>query len=147
MLYRKGLILHFELLYSNKNNFIGTLHIVLFLKIDLKLSFYYKKLIEHFWQVYSIRSSRTSAGFHLLVRLIGVNKGRHVTLKYSSILIKVSRKHRIFVQSFARWLRLFTCWCILHWLSTNTFLSKCNFYDNFSEFTIIDFALSSLTHG
>ena len=25
----------------------------------------------------------------------------------------------IFVQSFARWSRLFICWCILHWLSTN----------------------------
>ena len=29
----------------------------------------------------------------LLVKLIGVNKGRHVTLKYFNILIKVSRKH------------------------------------------------------
>ena len=39
----------------------------------------------------------------VLVKLIGVNKGRRVTLKYFSILIKVSRKHRlIFVQSFAR---------------------------------------------
>ena len=27
----------------------------------------------------------------------------------------------IFVQSFARWSRLFICWCILHWLSTNMF--------------------------
>ena len=34
---------------------------------------------------------------NLLVRLIGVNKGRHVTLKYFSILIKVSRKHRLFI--------------------------------------------------
>ena len=25
----------------------------------------------------------------------------------------------IFVQSFARWSRLFICWCILYWLSTN----------------------------
>ena len=34
---------------------------------------------------------------HLLVKLIGVNKGRRVTLKYFSILIKVSRKHRLFI--------------------------------------------------
>ena len=33
----------------------------------------------------------------VLVKLIGVNKGRHVTLKYFSILIKVSRKHRLFI--------------------------------------------------
>ena len=32
----------------------------------------------------------------LLVKLIGVNKGRHVTLKYFSIFIKVSRKQRVF---------------------------------------------------
>ena len=31
-----------------------------------------------------------------MVKLIGVNKGRRVTLKYFSILIKVSRKHRLF---------------------------------------------------
>ena len=30
-----------------------------------------------------------------MVKLIGVNKGRHDTLKYFSIVIKVSRKHRI----------------------------------------------------
>ena len=34
----------------------------------------------------------------VLVRLIGVNKGRRVTLKYFSILIKVSRKHRLFIE-------------------------------------------------
>ena len=33
----------------------------------------------------------------VLVKLIGVNKGRQVTLKYFSILIKVSRKHRLFI--------------------------------------------------
>ena len=33
----------------------------------------------------------------LLVELIGVNKGRRVTLKYFSILIKVCRKHRLFI--------------------------------------------------
>ena len=32
----------------------------------------------------------------LLVKLVGLNKGRHVTLKYFSILMKVSRKHRLF---------------------------------------------------
>ena len=31
-----------------------------------------------------------------MVKLIGVNKGRHVTLKYFNILIKVTRKHRSF---------------------------------------------------
>ena len=39
-------------------------------------------------------------GYHLelvLVKLIGVNKGRRVNLKYFSILIKVSRKHRLFL--------------------------------------------------
>ena len=33
----------------------------------------------------------------LLVKLIGVNKGRRVTLKYFSILIIVSRKHRVYI--------------------------------------------------
>ena len=33
----------------------------------------------------------------VLVKLIGVNKGRQVTLKYFSLLIKVSRKHRLFI--------------------------------------------------
>ena len=33
----------------------------------------------------------------VLVKLIGVNKVRRVTLKYFSILIKVSRKHRLFI--------------------------------------------------
>ena len=33
----------------------------------------------------------------ILVKLIGVNKGTHVTLKYFSILIKFSRKHRLFI--------------------------------------------------
>ena len=33
----------------------------------------------------------------VLVKLIGVNKGRRNTLKYFSILIKVSRKHRLFI--------------------------------------------------
>ena len=33
----------------------------------------------------------------LLVKLVGLNKGRHVTLKYFSILMKVSRKHRLFI--------------------------------------------------
>ena len=33
----------------------------------------------------------------VLVKLIGVNKGRRVTLKYLNILIKVSRKHRLFM--------------------------------------------------
>ena len=32
-----------------------------------------------------------------MVKLIGVNKGRHVTLKYFNILIKDRRKHKIFV--------------------------------------------------
>ena len=35
----------------------------------------------------------------ILVKLIGVNKGIRVTLKYFSILIKVSRKHRLFIDS------------------------------------------------
>ena len=30
----------------------------------------------------------------LLVELIGVNKGRRVTLKYFSILIKIDKEHR-----------------------------------------------------
>ena len=33
----------------------------------------------------------------VLVKLIGVNKGRRVTLKYFSILINVSRKHKLFI--------------------------------------------------
>ena len=33
----------------------------------------------------------------VLVKLIGVNKGKHVTLKYFSILIKVRRKHKLFI--------------------------------------------------
>ena len=33
----------------------------------------------------------------LSVKLIGVNKGRRVTLKYFSILIKVNRKHRLLI--------------------------------------------------
>ena len=33
----------------------------------------------------------------VLVNLIGVNKGRLVTLKYFSILINVSRKHRVYI--------------------------------------------------
>ena len=33
----------------------------------------------------------------ILVTLIGVNKGRRVTLKYLSILINVSRKHRVYI--------------------------------------------------
>ena len=43
----------------------------------------------------------------IMVKLIGVNKGRHVTLKYFNILKKVNRKHIIFVQLFARWSWLF----------------------------------------
>ena len=34
---------------------------------------------------------------HLLVKLIGVNKGRRVTLKYFRILINVSRKHKVYI--------------------------------------------------
>ena len=33
----------------------------------------------------------------ILVKLIGVNKDGHVTLKYFSILIKFSRKYRLFI--------------------------------------------------
>ena len=33
---------------------------------------------------------------HVLVKLIGVNKGRNVPLKYFSILINVNRKHRLY---------------------------------------------------
>ena len=33
----------------------------------------------------------------VLVKLIGVKKGRCVTLKYFCILIKFSRKHRLFI--------------------------------------------------
>ena len=36
-------------------------------------------------------------GLLILVKLIGVNKGRHVTFKYFSILINVSRKHRVYL--------------------------------------------------
>ena len=32
----------------------------------------------------------------ILVELIGVNKGRHVTLKYCTILINVNRNHRVY---------------------------------------------------
>ena len=35
----------------------------------------------------------------LLVKLIGVNKGRHVTLKYFSILIRIDKEHRYFIVS------------------------------------------------
>ena len=38
-----------------------------------------------------------------------------------------SRIKLIFVQSFARWSRLFICWCILHWLSTNNNIVCFNF--------------------
>ena len=34
----------------------------------------------------------------VLVKLIGVNKGRHATLKYFSLLINVNRKHRLFLK-------------------------------------------------
>ena len=33
----------------------------------------------------------------VLVKLIGVNKGRYVTLKYFSLLINVNRKHKLFI--------------------------------------------------
>ena len=33
----------------------------------------------------------------VLVKLIGVNKGRHVTLKCFSLLINVNRKHRLYI--------------------------------------------------
>ena len=33
----------------------------------------------------------------ILDKLNGVKKGRHVTLKYFSILINVNRKHRLFI--------------------------------------------------
>ena len=33
----------------------------------------------------------------ILVKLIGVNKGRHVTLKYFSKLINVNRKHIVYI--------------------------------------------------
>ena len=33
----------------------------------------------------------------VLVKLIGVNKGRRVTMKYFSLLISVNRKHRLFM--------------------------------------------------
>ena len=39
----------------------------------------------------------------VLVKLIGVNKGRCVKLKYFSILIKVSRKHRLFPYISFKW--------------------------------------------
>ena len=42
--------------------------------------------------------SENLIGRAVLVKLIGVNKCRGVTLKYFSILIKVSRKHRICVR-------------------------------------------------
>ena len=29
---------------------------------------------------------------------------------------------------FARWSRLFICWCILHWLSTNNMVLKCSIF-------------------
>ena len=32
-----------------------------------------------------------------MVKLIGVNKGRRVKLKYFSLLINVNRKHRLFI--------------------------------------------------
>ena len=33
----------------------------------------------------------------ILVKLIGVNKGRSVTLIYFSLLMHVNRKHRLFI--------------------------------------------------
>ena len=77
----------------------------------------------HYEGTWLFKGSNRPKNFNVstvLVKPFGVNKGRHVTLKYFSILIKVRRKHRlIFVQSFARWSLLFICWCFLHWLSTN----------------------------
>ena len=35
----------------------------------------------------------------VLVKLIGVNKGRHVTLKYFSILTNIDKEHRHFIGS------------------------------------------------
>ena len=38
----------------------------------------------------------------LLVKLIDVNNGRHVTLIYFSLLISVNRKHRLFGWSYVQ---------------------------------------------
>ena len=35
----------------------------------------------------------------LLVKLIGVNKGRRVTLKYLNILIKINKEHSYYIYS------------------------------------------------
>ena len=46
---------------------------------------------------FKLGSSQWLLAKALLGKLIGVNKGRRVTLKYFSLLIKVSRKHRLFI--------------------------------------------------
>ena len=38
----------------------------------------------------------------VLVELIGINKGRHVTLKYFNILIKIDKEHRNFFGSWTK---------------------------------------------
>ena len=44
-----------------------------------------------------VKSRYRQIGGLLFVKLIGVNKGGHVTLKYFSILINVNRKHRVYM--------------------------------------------------
>ena len=48
----------------------------------------------------------------LLLKLIGVNKGRHVTLKYFSLLINVYRKHRLFIVIYI--IMIPSIWCETH---------------------------------
>ena len=69
---------------------------------ETSANFFWRKDKENFLRVTAKKIEQTYISIMLLVKLIGVNKGRRVTLKYFSILIKVSRKHRTFVQLFAR---------------------------------------------
>ena len=64
--------------------------------IKLNLVGFYSRLL--FMNTFKINQFcaliRTFKLKHLLVKLIGVNKGRPVTLKYFSLLINVNRKDR-----------------------------------------------------
>ena len=49
--------------------------------------------VYNFFKFFNYNSSEMGPILEVLVKLIGVNKGRHVTLKYFNLLIKIHKEH------------------------------------------------------
>ena len=87
--------------------------------------FNFYDILKHFWHFKCQKTAFMSPVSPVFHTLVTVSIGLKSAVRMMTSILQY-RCPCIFMQSFARWSRLFICWFILHWLSTSTILLICN---------------------